>query len=432
MWNFSLPDAKRADAAGDALVELRIESLGARGDGIAHDGAGLLYVPYTVPGDQVKATIAGRRGDGRLARLDRVLHPGPDRAAPPCPHFGACGGCALQHLEDGAYRRWKLDVLRQAMTRRNLDDGTIQDLIAVPPASRRRARFAALRARDGVHLGFNAPGSHMIVDLNACHILRPAIVDLLEDLRALLFDLLDVGRRADVQVTETETGLDLWLVADLLHQAQVDMRLAEFAQKADLARLSIGARPETALQRRAPRVTLTGVAVTPPADGFLQASLAGEQALVQLVRQGAGRAAKVADLFAGIGTFGFALAGGAEVLAVEGAADQARALIAARNAARRGGIEVQVRDLERRPLAVEELAPFGAVIFDPPRAGANRQAAALAASEVPTIVAVSCNPATFARDALTLVQGGYRLLSVTPVDQFPWSRHLELVASFQR
>jgi 23S rRNA (uracil1939-C5)-methyltransferase len=210
------------------------------------------------------------------------------------------------------------------------------------------------------------------------------------------------------------------------------MRLAEFAQNADLARLSSGMRPEIALQRRAPRVTLTGVAVIPPPDGFLQASLAGEQALVGLVRQGVGQADKVADLFAGVGTFSFALDGGAEVLAVEGAADQAEALISARNAARRSRIEVQVRDLERRPMAVDELASFGAVIFDPPRAGANIQAAALAASAVPRVVAVSCNPATFARDALALAQGGYRLLTVTPVDQFPWSRHLELVASFQR
>ncbi len=427
-----MPDAKTAEAAGDALVELRIESLGARGDGIAHDDDGVLYIPYGVPGDQVEATITGRRGDARLARLDRVLRPGPDRAAPPCPHFGTCGGCAVQHLNTGAYRRWKLDILHQAMKRRSLDDGTIQDLITVPPASRRRARFAARRTRNGVQLGFNIPGSHTIVNLTACHVLRPAIVNLLDDLRALLFDLLEVGRRADVQVTETETGLDLWLVADIPHRSHIDMRLAEFSQAADLARLSTGARPEVALQRRVPRVTLTGVAVTPPPDGFLQASLAGEQALVRLVCEGVGQAAKVADLFAGVGTFSFALGGGAEVLAVEGAADQIQALIAARNAARRSRIEAQERDLERRPMSVDELAPFGAVIFDPPRAGANHQAAALAGSVVPRVVAVSCNPATFTRDALTLVQGGYRLLSVTPVDQFPWSRHLELVACFQR
>lgn len=414
------------------MLELSIETLGARGDGIAHDDDGVLYVPYSVPGDRIQATVTGRRGEARVARLDAVLHPGPDRADPPCPHFGACGGCAMQHLNDGAYRRWKLDVLRQALTRRGLDASLVRESIIVPPASRRRARFSALRFRGGVRLGFNAPGSHRIVDLRACHILRPAIVAVLDDLRALLLDLLGQGQRADVQLTETETGLDLWLVADIPHTAQADMGLAEFAQNADLARLSTGARPDIVLQRRAPRVTFTGTAVTVPPDGFLQASLAGEQALVRQVRQGVGGAASVADLFAGVGTFTFALAENAQVLAVEGAAEQAQALIDARNASGRGGVEVQVRDLERRPLNLEELAPFEAVVFDPPRAGANAQVAALAASDVRVVVAVSCNPATFARDAATLVQGGYRLLSVAPVDQFPWSRHLELVACFQR
>lgn len=419
------------------MVGLSIDSLGARGDGIAHDDAGAIYIPYAAPGDQVDATVTGRRGEARVARLDTVLHPGPDRVVPPCLHFGSCGGCALQHLEDRAYKRWKLEVLRQALARVDLGESPMQDLITVPPASRRRARFSALRTRDGVHLGFNVPGSHKIVNLTTCHILRPAIVDLLDDLRALLFDLLPPGRRTDIQVTETETGLDLWLVADIPHKAQIDMRLAEFAQDADLARLSTGARPDTVLQRRAPRVTFNGVAVTPPQDGFLQASQAGEQALIRLVQQSVGQAANVADLYAGVGTFSFALAGGAGVggagvLAVEGAEDQAQALIAARNAARLSRIEVQVRDLERRSLSVEELMPFDAVVFDPPRAGASRQVAALAASGVATVVAVSCNPATFARDAQTLVQGGYHLLSLTPVDQFPWSRHLELVACFQR
>jgi 23S rRNA (uracil1939-C5)-methyltransferase len=235
-----------------------------------------------------------------------------------------------------------------------------------------------------------------------------------------------------VQVTETKTGLDLWLVLDLRHDARTDMRLADFAQAADLARLSTGARPEVVMVRRAPRVSFSGVPATPPPDGFLQASLAGEQALVQLVRQGVGDAASVADLFAGVGTFSFALAKGTRVMAVEGAGDQADALISARNAARRGGIEVEVRDLERHALSVDELSAFDAVIFDPPRAGAARQVEALAASAVPRVVAVSCNPATFARDAASLADGGYRLLSVTPVDQFPWSRHLELVAAFQR
>ncbi len=421
------------------MVELIIESLGARGDGIAHDDAGAIYVPYGTPGDHVAATVTGKRGDARLARLDTVLQAGPDRVQAPCRHFGACGGCAMQHLNGHAYGEWKLDILRQALTRRDLGGTVIEDMITVPTASRRRARFTALRTGKGVQLGFNEPGSHKIINLTECHILRPAIVDLLDGLRALLTDLLAQNKRADVQVTESETGLDLWLVADLPHNAQTDMRLADFAQDADLARLSTGQRPEVAMVRRAPQVTFTGVGVTPPPDGFLQASQAGEAALVRLVQDGVADAANVADLFAGVGTFSFALArsaakgvGGTKVTAVEGAGDQAEALIAARNAARRSGIKVEVRDLERRALSVEELSVFDAVVFDPPRAGAARQVENLAVSAVPRIVAVSCNPATFARDAATLANGGYHLHSVTPVDQFPWSRHLELVAVFSR
>ena len=414
------------------MVDLNIESLGARGDGIARDDDGVIYVPYAAPGDQVAVTINGRRGDARMAHLDNVLVPGGDRVAAPCPHFTVCGGCAMQHIQTGPYQSWKLDILYQALRHRDLETDVVGDFVTVPPSSRRRARFSARHTGGKVLLGFNEPGSHKIINLDSCHILRPAIVDVLPELRAVLFDLMKSGGKADVQVTETENGLDVWLVAKLSHNAQVDMRLADFAQDADLARLSTGLRPEVVMVRRAPTVTLSGVAVTPPPNSFLQASLAGEQALVKLVQQSVGDARSVADLYAGVGTFSFAMNKNVEVLAVEGVEEQTDALIAGRNAARRNGIEIQVRDLERRPLSVEELAAYAAVIFDPPRAGAARQVELLAASTVATVVAVSCNPATFARDALTLEMGGYRLMSVTPVDQFPWSRHLELVACFQR
>ncbi len=414
------------------MVELLVESLGARGDGVCRDRDGIIYLPYGVPGDRVEATITGQRGAARVARLDRVLQPSPGRITPPCTHFGACGGCSMQHVTHETYQQWKLALLTQALARRGFDDVPIGAMVAVPPAGRRRAKFRAGKTGKGVHLGFNAPGSHDIVDVEVCHILVPAIVEIMADLRALLADLPSVTGKMDIQITETETGLDVWLAADFPREADTDMRLADFAQSADLARLSIGARAEPMLVRRAPRVTFDGVAVIPPADGFLQASLAGERALVDLVRQGVGDVDKIADLFAGLGTFSFALNRNAAVLAVEGAADQVEALTDARNKARRGRLDVQVRDLERRPLSGDELRGYGAVVFDPPRAGAAGQSAALAASDVPVIVAVSCNPATFARDARTLADGGYRLLSVTPVDQFPWSRHLELVACFTR
>lgn len=416
----------------EMTTEMTIHTLGARGDGIGRDNDGAIYVPYGLPGDRIEATITGQRGDGRVARLDQILQPGPDRVEPPCPHFGTCGGCALQHLETQAYRRWKVDILHQALARRDFADVPIGEMIAPPPASRRRAQFSVRHTRHGIQLGFNAPGSHNIVDLQTCHILVPPIVAVLDDLRDVLGDLMSGGSRADVQVTETDNGLDIWLVANFPHNAKNDMRLAEFAQTADLARLSTGLQPDVVMVRRTPHVTFNGVKVTPPPDGFLQASLAGELALSALVRDGVGQAAKVADLFAGVGTFSFAQAKGVEVLAVEGAKEQAQALTDGRNAARRSRIEVQVRDLERRPLSVVELNKFEAVIFDPPRNGARHQVELLSDAAVLTIVAVSCNPSTFTRDARTLADGGYRLTSVTPVDQFPWSRHLELVAYFSR
>lgn len=414
------------------MIELSIDGLGGRGDGIGHDDKGMVYVPYSAPGDRLEVTMTGHRGDARVARLDRVLRPGPDRVSPPCPHFGLCGGCAMQHLQTEAYRRWKLEILIQALSRRGLDDPPIGKMITIPPAGRRRARFSARHTRNGFHLGFNMPGSHEIVNLQTCHILVPAIVDVINPVRSLLSDLMPGGSKVDVQITATEAGLDVWLVANIPRNAKTDMALADFAQATDLARLSLGTQPDIVLVRREPRVIFSGVPVTPPPDGFLQASLAGERALVDLVRSGVGGAAKVADLFAGIGTFSCALDRGTDVLAVEGAEEQAQALTDGRNAARYGRVEVQVRDLERRPLSVEELRLFEAVIFDPPRSGARKQAPLLADSSVPVIVAVSCNPSTFARDARALVDGGYRLMSVTPVDQFPWSRHLELVGCFER
>ncbi|MDP6564109.1 MAG: class I SAM-dependent RNA methyltransferase [Alphaproteobacteria bacterium] len=415
------------------MIELTIDRLGGRGDGIAESPDGLVYVPYAVPGDRLRVSLRGRRGQGRLAQIEAVLRPGPDRVSPPCPHFADCGGCVVQHLADAAYRRWKVGLLREALLRRGLADAPIADLLVMPPAGRRRARFAARRTNGGQQLGFNAGGSRRIVDLRACLILRPAIVEVLAPLRELLSAIVAGRQVIDVQVTETDSGLDLWLLADLSHGPRIDAALAEFAEARDLARLSVGLRPETLATRRDPRVVFAGVSVRPPADAFLQASRAGEAALTRLVEASVGEAASAADLYAGLGTFSFALGRRMAVRAVEGAAAQAEAVVAARNGATGlRPIEVEVRDLARRPLAAAELAEFDAVVFDPPRAGAARQAAELAASPVPRVVAVSCNPATFARDARTLVDGGYRLRRITPLDQFPWSRHLELVGDFAR
>jgi 23S rRNA (uracil1939-C5)-methyltransferase len=405
------------------IVELEIERLGARGDGIARHRGRTVYVPFTAPGDRVRATLTGARGEGVSARLIELLRPSDARAVPSCRHFGTCGGCAFQHVAADAYAAAKRSLVVEALARHGLGEAPVEPLQRLPPGTRRRARFAV----EGGRIGFQARASHRLVALEECAVLAPAIVALLPALRRL-------RNNAGFSVTLADTGLDV--VAE--RQKAPDLgeleALAAFAEANDLARLSwrLGDETVPVAQRRPVRVALHGVPVDLPPDAFLQATPEAEAALAALVLARTEGAARVADLFAGIGTFTFALAGSARVHAVEGAAPALAALRGAANRAGLARVSAEARDLEARPLLPEELAAYDAVVFDPPRAGAKAQAEALARSSVPRVVAVSCNPATFARDAAALVAGGYRLECATPVDQFVWSPHVELVAAFAR
>lgn len=451
-------------------VEVEIVRLGGGGDGVAESPAGPLYVPFTLPGDRAQVEIGEKlEGGGRRGRLVALIDGGEARVEPPCPHFHACGGCQLQHAAPAFYAEWKRQRVAEALARRGLDGGVVAPLRTIPPAERRRADFVARRLGDKVVLGFHERGSHRIVDLSACLVLDPALTALLAPLKKLMMELLAPGASADLKASRAETGVDL--VISGLKSPDLDRRerLARFAEEQDLARLTLadGASGflDPVARRRPALVRFGGVAVEPPPGSFLQASPAAEQILVGLVTQAVGPAARIADLFAGAGTFSFALSAraipgkvgstfpsgiateqkagaispieekqnraGAEVLAVEGEAAQVAAL---EQAARAAGLRVKglVRDLARRPLEGAELAPFDALVFDPPRAGARPQAAAIATSKVPCVVGVSCAPGTFARDAKLLVEGGYELERVTPVDQFLWSSHVELVGVFRR
>ncbi len=412
------------------MPEVEISALGARGDGIGDLDGRPVYVPYTLPGDRARIRIDGERQGAVQARLEALLAAGTDRVDAVCAHFGTCGGCLLQHVGAAAYRRWKTGLVADALARRGLGDVAVGGLVTTPPAGRRRARFAALRRAGGVVFGFNERRGRRIVDLGECHVLRPAIVDLLPPLRHLLGDLLPAGGAVDVQVTETDTGLDVWLCADRPLDLAALEALGAFAEARDLARLSWGApSPEPVIVRRPPVVALSGVEVAIPPGAFLQASRAGETALCGLVGAALAAGRRVLDLFSGCGTFALAAPAAAWVTAVDADAGMVAALAAA---ARGRRLAVECRDLRRRPSPAAELDGFDAVVFDPPRAGAREQAGAIARSRVPAVVAVSCNPATFARDARILRDGGYRLDKVTPVDQFLWSQHLELVAVFTR
>lgn len=426
--------ANRRGAA--AIAELSIETIGARGDGIGRLDGRPVFAPRTVPGDQVRVRLGPLRGDGMASEVIELLRPGPDRVEPPCRHFGECGGCALQHWSDQRYAQWKARQIAIALAHRGFADAPLRPLVRVPPASRRRASLAAERAGRSVRLGFHRQASHRVVDIAACQILLPDLARLLPPLRDLLGLILADGERAQIAITQTDSGIDLVLGWRGRLDLAAREALAEFADRRDLARLSWQSPPlpvEPVAHRRPVQMRFGDVPVDIPPGGFLQPSAEGEAALTAGVTAALGGCREIADLYSGCGTFTFPLARRSQVHAIDGDAGAIEALA---GAAQRAGLGARVtavaRDLAESPLSADELKPFDGVVFDPPRAGARAQAQELARSQVPVVVAVSCDPATFARDARILVDGGYRLLEVAPVDQFVWSPHVELTAVFKR
>jgi len=394
--------------------EETIVRLAARGDGVTESGR---FFPLAAPGDLVAA--------------DGAILPGPHRQVPPCRHFPECGGCQLQHVDDEAYAGYLADRIASTLSAQGLAATEVRPAHISPPNSRRRASLRAERRGKAVLLGFNAEASHRIVDMRECHILRPELFALVAPLRDLLGTLIGPRSNAGVRLTLADQGVDVLLEkveADGLEAAEA---LTAFAARHGLARLALddGFGPQTRWEPEPVTVTLGGAPVPLPHGAFLQATAEGEAALVAAAREAVGEARIVADLFAGLGTFALALEG--RVLAVEGARDAALALKAGAGRAQRQ-VFVDHRDLFRRPLMEAEAGRFEAMVLDPPRAGAREQVAILAASPVPKIAYVSCNPATFARDARTLVDGGYALDWVKPVGQFRWSTHVELVGAFSR
>jgi len=411
-------------------IALTIDHVGVRGDGVATWNGETIYIPFTAPGDQVRAKLGAKQGEGRAAALIELVSPGA-RAKPVCRHFGECGGCALQHLDEAAYIAAKTQWVQTALTQQRLTPGTVAPMRRFPPGIRRRARFQLNPAGTGFH----ARASHRIVDLKECAVLHPRLVALVPALRQAAKLLTPPGTHAAANATLAENGIDLLLDLPAVPNLPQLEALAEFARAQDLARISWRRREliTPAAIGRKPVVTLSGVAVELPEDAFLQPSLEVEASLTAAVIALAGKARAIADLYAGIGTFTFALARQRKVHAVEGAESAVAAINrAAAQAGLAAVVSTETRDLARRPLDEGELARFDLVVFDPPYAGAAEQAHALAASQVPRIIAVSCNPASFARDARLLVDGGYRLVEVRPFDSFIWSANLELVALFER
>lgn len=391
-----------------------IVRVAARGDGVTADGR---HVPLAAPGD--------------IVLPDGSLEPGPHRAVPPCRHFPECGGCQLQHLDDAALAAFVRDRVVLAAEGQGVVPEAVARTHLSPPHSRRRATLHAVGGKGRPQIGFHEEASRRVVDMHECHVLRPELFALVAPLRALL-----AGRQrltADIELALADQGVDCSLKNVSVEGLEATEALLDFARAHRLARLTVdlGYGAEAMWEPEPVTVTLGGIPVALPPGAFLQATADGEAALVTAAREWLGDCREVADLFAGLGTFALALAGPARVTAVEAARD---ASLACRGAAARARLPLESvhRDLFRNPLRPEELARYDGVLLDPPRAGAREQVAQIASSRVARVAYVSCNPASWSRDAKTLVEAGFRLAEVRPVGQFRWSTHVELASLFVR
>ena len=413
------------------MVErLTIDHVGHLGDGIAMGEGRSLFVPYTLGGEVVEVAAApGHHPDRR--QLVRIEQASPERIEPFCPHFGTCGGCAIQHWETERYRAWKRDLVVATLAQARIECEVFPLIDAHGKGRRRVTLHARKGAHDALKVGFAAAQSHDLIPIDRCPILDPGLNGALDAAWALTEPLIGVGKPLDIQITATDGGLDVDIRGSGPLPAAAIAALSQIAANRGVARLT--RHGELVLMRQAPGVTMGKARVILPPGSFLQATVAGEETLAALVSKHGGRAKHIADLFCGVGPFALRLAEKSRVSAYDSDAGAIASLQKA--VASTPGlkpVKAETRDLFRRPLVAEELRDFDAVVFDPPRQGAQAQAERLAVSKVPLVIAVSCNVATFARDARILIDGGYRMEGVTPVDQFRHTPHVELVARFKR
>ncbi|WP_230530681.1 class I SAM-dependent RNA methyltransferase [Microvirga roseola] len=406
--------------------QVTITRLGAKADGIAESASGPVFVPKVLTGETV--TI---ERDGSHARLVSVDAPSPERETPFCPYFDECGGCATQHMKHGFYQTWKRDILAHTLRQARIE-APIEPLIDAHGEGRRRVTLHVRFPERAMHVGYMAPRSHRIVEIAFCPIAEPGLKERAPVVARAIGEHLSAARKPlDVQITNTQTGLDVDVRGHGPLKDKERLSLIDLAASLDLSRLSVHG--DVIVERRPPAIVMGRASVVPPAGSFLQATRLGEETLASLVTEACAKTKRLADLFAGWGPFSLRLAEKSEVHAVEFDQGSMTALDKAFRATpglRR--IATEARDLFRRPLLTPELNAFGAVVLDPPRAGAEAQAKQLAVSKVPLVVSVSCDAATFARDAAILMQGGYRLERVIPVDQFKHSPHLEVVGILRR
>ncbi len=399
------------------MTRLSLKEMGRHGEAVGEAGGHAVYVAYGLPGEVVEAEISGAH-----AQLREILKPSAERVAPFCPHFGQCGGCQIQHWQRAAYREWKRNLLVTALRNQNIT-AEVDALLDAQGDGRRRATLHVRKRQDAVVAGFNAARSHDIHPLDHCPILAPALAPAPRIARRIG----EIIGDCDAAFTAADNGIDV----DIATRRKPPRELANLVHSENLSRLSLNGEP--LVTRISPEVAIGKARVRLPAGAFLQATKAGEETLAALVIENLGKAKKVADLFSGVGVFALRFAAVSQVYA----ADSDKAAIGALAEAHRRTpglkpVEAKARDLFREPLMARELNAFDAVVFDPPRAGAEAQAKQLAKSEVEKVTAVSCDPASFARDARILIAGGYRLVRATPIDQFAFTAHVETVALFKR
>ena len=395
-----------------------ITVLGHQGDGIGNAPAGRAYVPFALAGER----WARAGGAFRL-----VSEPSSDRRTPPCPHFGVCGGCVAQHMSGELYLKWKRQILVDAFQHADIN-AIVEPLAPILPGTRRRLVMTAMWLPSGVALGFHERGSDRLVTITDCIIADPIIVEALPVLRQLAARLLPRREQVRVIVTKTDSGIDVGFEGAKQEIGAADRSaLASLLANTRILRVSVDGDPIIA--RSEPYLTVGAAKVLPPPGVFLQAAALAEAIMIERVVAAVGKAKRVCDLFSGLGTFALPLSRTATILAIDNDAKALAALnTAARNTQGLKPIETRQRDLMREPLSRKELEDVDAVVFDPPRAGAEAQAQSLAKSKVGTVVAVSCNPATLARDVAILLDGGYELQTLLPIDQFLYSNHLEAIA----
>lgn len=408
------------------MVEATISRLGRQGDGIAVVDGRDTFVPFTLPGETV--TLNGK---GNRRQVAELLAPSAERVAAVCPHYGICGGCQLQHMEHSAYLEWKKAILVDALNAEGIT-APVETIRAFPIATRRKAVLNANRLNGALQFGYAERGSNDLVNISECHVLEPTLQESLEDIRAFISSLPLGAKAIRVSVLSTENGLDIHIDGDLRLAGPQRTAITQKAMDSGFARLSLN--DETLIEARRPLLEMGIAQVSPPPGGFVQAASAAELDMAELVVEHLSGCKNVVDLFSGVGTFALRLAARSTVWALE---DNAPAIASLQRAWRETGgklkeLKAEVRNLERRPVSFQELKKVQGLVFDPPRAGAELQCKQLAKSKVGKIAAVSCNPQTLARDLAILIEGGYKIERIIPIDQFRFTPHLEVVALLTR